>query len=148
MITGTMRYKKNFDRITMRIEKDLQSNCKKATKDTAEAIMEYIKDNWSPAPSGKNEPPAVRDGTLDRGISVEEQGRSRGGRFEAKGADSALHFVVFDTGAAGRGQYALAVNDGNSISNAAPRPFLEPAVKAKEATYIENLKHRNKNLKG
>lgn len=140
MITGKLRYKKNFDRITARIEDTLATNTQSASRDTAHEIVKTIRSSWSASPSAPNQPPAVQSGVLDDGISVEKQGRDLLGKFQGKTA--IVTFIVFDTSANNRGQYALAVEDGNRITGAEPRPFLEPAIDAHVDTYIQEIKFR------
>lgn len=137
MITGRLRYNKKFDRITARLETDVHKGAKAGTRRAAEEIRSYIKAKWSEDPSSAGNPPAVQSGVLDKGITVEKQGRDAKGRFGGK--DDAVHFIVFDTSANNRGQYALAVEDGNRGIHK-PRPFLEPAMEKFTDEYKDILK--------
>lgn len=141
MIKAKLNYKHTqaFKNTTIKLERMMEDDTKKVTRETAEEIVEYITDNWSSRPSKEGRPPAKRDGTLDEGITVERQGRNKG-RFAGKYATS--HFIRFDTSKSGRGQYALAVNDGNRITDAAERPYVEPAMDKFASVYTDKLKDR------
>lgn len=144
MITAKLNYKhtKKFIDTTIRLEKEMQGETENITYDTAVEMVKYIRNNWSTSPSFSGNPPAVQKGVLDRGITVSKQGRIKG-RFA--GTDATAHFIKFDTSASGRGQYALAVNDGNrtaGIKGADERPFVEPAIKVFTPIYIAKLKRR------
>ncbi len=137
MIKGSLRYTKKFDRITARLEEQVLAGTGRGTRKTAEEIRKYIRSRWSSHPSRAGNPPAKQAGTLDEGIKVENQGRDLLGRFRGKNAK--VHFIIFDTSDAGRGQYALAVEDGNRDIHA-PRPFLEPAMEKFTDEYADILK--------
>ena len=138
MITGRLRYDKEFKSITAKVEADLLNHCIEQSRVTAEEIVSYIRRNWQHSiPSEPYEPPAMRSGVLDEGITVEKQGRISG-RFG--GTFESVTFIRFDTSDNNRGQYALAVEDGNRITQAKPRPFLEPAMEKYTDDYKDNLK--------
>lgn len=137
-IKATLNYKhtKAFNNTTIKLERMMENDAIEVTRETAEEIVEYIKANWSSRPSREGNPPAYRDGNLDKGIEVEKQGRNRG-QFGGKYATS--HFIKFDTRSSGRGQYALAVNDGNRITDATERPYIEPAMKKFASVYEDKF---------
>lgn len=147
MITAKLNYKhtQKFINTTIRLEKQMMDDASATTLETAEEITRYIKDNWSSPPSSSGQPPAKRKGTLDEGITVEKQGRIKG-RFAGK--DATAHYIRFDTSKSGRGQYALAVNDGNRITYADERPYVEPALKVFTPIYIAKLKKRIRLVNG
>jgi hypothetical protein len=132
-------HKKAFENTTIKLERMMENDAIQVTRETAEEIVKYITENWSPRPSREGQFPAKRDGYLNDGITVEKQGRNRG-RFAGKYGTS--HFIRFDTSDSGRGQYALAVNDGNRITNAAERPYIEPTMKKFASVYEDKLIER------
>ena len=138
MIKAKLNYKhtKAFNNTTIKLERMMEKDAIEVTRETADEIVEYITSNWSSRPSREGNPPAKRDGHLNDGIKVEKQGRNRG-RFGGTYATS--HFIRFDTRKSGRGQYALAVNDGNRITNAAERPYIEPAMKKFASVYEDKF---------
>lgn len=133
------KHKKAFENTTIKLERMMEEDAKQVTRETAEEIVKYITENWSPRPSREGQFPAKRDGYLNDGITVERQGRNRG-RFAGK--YGASHFIRFDTSDSGRGQYALAVNDGNKITMAAERPYIEPTMKKFASVYEDKFIQR------
>lgn len=144
MITGELKYKEKSYRAIIRMEQRLKRNNDKACIETADDLVKHFRSNWSSAPSSAGDRPAVRDGVLDDGISVNPTGRDELGKF--RGADSSVYFVTLDTSDAGRGQYAIAVDEGNSIFNAKPRPYIDESIDETMDDLVKNIKR--KTLKG
>ena len=141
MITGELKYKKESYRAIVRLEQQLQDNATQACLETAHEFVSYVRRNWSSAPSVAGDRPAVQEGTLDDGISVDSKGRDELGKY--RGANSSVYFVHFDTSDAGRGQYAIAVDEGNRIFNAKPRPYIDESIEANVDVLKKNLKRKS-----
>lgn len=109
-------------RTLIKLQRNVPKKTGKALDETAEAIVNYIRSNWSsPAPSSWGSPPAVRTGNLDESIVVESQGRDVLGRFTR---EDIVRYIVIDTDNDGRGQYSLALEDPYYLN----RRFIEPAM--------------------
>lgn len=144
MITGELKYKKESYRAIIRLEQRLKKNNDKACIETADDLVKHFRSNWSSAPSTAGDRPAYQEGVLDDGISVDSRGRDELGKF--RGANSSVYFVILDTSDAGRGQYAIAVDEGNRIFNAEPRPYIDESI---DATMDDLVKHiQRKSLRG
>lgn len=122
----SIRYDHKFRGIA-EIERKVLEEAAMGAYETAEAIKNYVRDNWSPPPppSALGDPPAVRTGNLDSSIFIDRV-RNTKGQFAKSGEDFTAVRLTVDTTKGkdpmGRGQYAEAVSVYND------RPFLEPAA--------------------
>lgn len=136
-VTARLRVKDNW-RTMLKLERELPDRVGNELKDTAEAIVTDIRKSWSgfyPPASKWGNPPAVRSGTLDKGITVEEQGRDLLGRFA--GVNAQARYIRIDTGDK---NYAMALEDPNYLN----RSFLKPAVENRGIVYLRSEFRRGK----
>lgn len=104
------------------VEKEAPIIIDEATRQTAQDIADSVKENWSASsPSAPFTPPAVVTGYLDSTVKVVK--RDAAGRF------AVLKNTVSWTVRV-EAEYAAALEFGNPVTGAAPRPFLTPAVNA------------------
>lgn len=128
----TTRWRKDYTGI-VRVMRELETEANAAAVDIAEYLINDVRHSWhatSPSPEGG--PPAIDHGYLDKGFSIEKQGRSLGGQFAAK--DGGIYrFVSVDTRKSGR-SYAEVVEEGSHVNPPlrGARPYLKPAVERAE----------------
>lgn len=106
------------------IEKHIPQITNDAVKTTIEEIARGVKENWSSSsPSAPGSPPAVVTGYLDSSVQIFR--KDLAGRFS-----TLLNAVTW--GIRVGAEYGAALEFGNPVTGAAPRPFLRPAIKAAE----------------
>ena len=102
-----------------------------AVKQTVEEVAQDIKQNWSESsPSAPGQPPAIVTGYLDSTIRVLR--RDALGRFAT--VQNAKVWTI-----RAEAEYAMALEFGNPVTGAAPRPFLRPAIERATELLGKNL---------
>lgn len=110
-------------------EKKVVNGLELTTNDLADAIIEDIRNNWSPeSPSAWGMAPAKVTGNLDRSL-LKTQGRAASGRFAAPG-DAVSITIRSDAPYSG----ILESEDGLN------RPFFEPAFE--RASFVFDISYR------